>query len=136
LGLGWGWPYWYPYGSYGYSQYYPGYYPDYNSSYPPYGYPYPDSDEPPPTNPRPRINANPPTNPSITPTPQSGPDAAPVNDIIRARLIAQQAIRAANNMPPYAFPRRVDSGQYADFTPQVRKPVNNSAQSQLAGEKQ
>jgi hypothetical protein len=52
-----------------------------------------------------------------------------------ARQEVQYAIRAAGEMPPYAFQRRIDSGRYSDFTPKERELVNNAAQVQLAWEK-
>jgi hypothetical protein len=61
--------------------------------------------------------------------------AYPAQPFPPARREVQYAIRAAREMPPYAFQRRIDSGRYSDFTPKERELVNNAAQSQLAWEK-
>jgi hypothetical protein len=47
----------------------------------------------------------------------------------------QNAIRAMREMPPYAFQRRIDSGNYTNFTPEDREVVNNSSQYPLTWEK-
>jgi hypothetical protein len=38
-------------------------------------------------------------------------------------------------MPPYAFQRRIDSGNYSSFTPEEREVVNNFSQYPLTWEK-
>jgi hypothetical protein len=52
-----------------------------------------------------------------------------------ARREVRDAVRAASEMPPYAFQRRIDSGRYRNFTPEERELVNDAAQFQLAWEK-
>jgi hypothetical protein len=51
------------------------------------------------------------------------------------RQEVQNAIRAMREMPPYAFQRRIDSGNYRNFTPEEREVVNNSSQYPLTWEK-
>jgi hypothetical protein len=51
------------------------------------------------------------------------------------RQEVQNAIRAMREMPPYAFQRRIDSGNYSNFTPEEREVVNNSSQYPLIWEK-
>jgi len=45
------------------------------------------------------------------------------------------AMRAAKEMPPYAFQRRIDSGLYSDFSPEEQALVSNAAQFPLAWDK-
>ena len=52
-----------------------------------------------------------------------------------ARQEVQNAIRAMREMPPYAFQRRIDSGNYSNFTPEEREVVNNSSPYPLTWEK-
>jgi hypothetical protein len=51
------------------------------------------------------------------------------------RQEVQNAIRAMREMPPYAFQRRIDSGNYSNFTPKEREIVNSSSQYPLTWEK-
>jgi hypothetical protein len=164
LGFGWGWPYWYPY-SYGYSPWWygPGYYP-YYAPYG-YSYPYSGDDPPSGPGSKPPDNApmKPPGAPARQSAPNMNARTAsiaasmptaplhPIGGTITTasgyrpahtpeqlppvRREVQDAIRAAREMPPYAFQRRIDSGRYSDFTPGERKLVNNVSQIQLAWEK-
>jgi len=165
LGFGWGWPYGYPYGyGYSPWWYAPGYYPYYAPYGYPYPYngddapprdPGPKSRDNAPVKPSrgpapesaPNANAMSASIPASTPTAPlypTGGTTATASDYRPAhteqqlpptRREVQDAIRAAGEMPPYAFQRRIDSGRYSDFTPEERELVNNAAQFLLAWEK-
>jgi len=51
------------------------------------------------------------------------------------RREVQNAIRAVNEMPQYAFQRRIDSGRYSDFSPEEQQLVSSASPYPLEWER-